>query len=66
MEMVSEVAHDKWRVSTLEMFIDPPSPKRRESWDRGERSLRFSPLGDWRDLVEGETFSAVTSSLQPK
>lgn len=56
MEMVSEAIGDKWRVSLLSGFIDPPSPKRHDVWNRGERALWFVPLGEMRELPDGEIF----------
>jgi len=56
MEMVSEPVGDRWRVSLLGGFMDPPSPKRNESWARGERDLWFEPLGEMRELADGEIF----------
>ncbi|HLK55978.1 MAG TPA: hypothetical protein VKU00_05425 [Chthonomonadaceae bacterium] len=59
MEMVSEAVGDKWRVSVVSGFIDPPSPKRQEAWNRGERSLWFVPHGEMRELPDGEIFRTL-------
>ena len=65
MEMVSEGVGDRWRVSLLGGFMDPPSPKRREVWDRGERGLWFAPLGEMRELADGEIFRADYADRDP-
>jgi len=58
-EFVSEAAGDRWRVSSLSMFVDPPSPKRKEVWDRGERALWFVPIDEMRNLIDGEVFCGL-------
>ena len=65
MEMVSEAVGDRWGVSLMGGFMDPPSPKRQEVWDRGERGLWVAPRGEMRELIDGEIFRAVHSDHEP-
>jgi len=63
-EMISETAGDRWRVSTLTMFLDPKTPegdrKQKASWAKGERSLWFDPLDAIRPIQDAEIFQVMS------